>query len=107
MKRPRQDDAQLLFEPIFYTPTITTRQPDGSLVIKAGKPVVLGGEDEITTAEAARILGCGVSWVGSLCDRGTLIEGVDWRRIGVRGNYKIKRASVIALTYPNADGMKA
>ena len=47
--------------------------------------------------EAARILGCEVDWVGKLCDRGTFVEGADWRRIGVRGNYKIKRASVLRL----------
>jgi hypothetical protein len=89
------------FEPVVYTPTITTRQPDGSLVIKAGKPVMLGGEDEIGTTEAGRLMGCTGAWVEKLCDRGTLQEGVDWRRIGARGNYKIKRASIIALAYPN------
>ena len=90
------------FTPVFYTPTITTRLPDGSVVARAGKTVALVGEDEINTAEAADILGCKVSWVGSLCDRGVLREGKDWRRIAAAGrrrggNYKIKRASVIKL----------
>ena len=80
-----------------YIPPIVCRQPGGGVLITAGRPVILNGEDEISTAEAARILGCGVSWVGSLCDRGTLVEGKDWHRISKRGNYKIKRAAVLAL----------
>ena len=86
-----------LFDPVVFTPTIKTRQPDGSLVVRAGAPVILNGADEISSAEAARILGCEVDWVGKLCDRGTFVEGDDWRRIGVRGNYKIRRASVLRL----------
>jgi hypothetical protein len=95
------------FIPAVFISPITTRMPDGSLNVRAGKPVVLGGEDEINTAEAARILRCSVSWVGALCDRGTLLEGQDWRRIGVRGNYKIKRASVIALAGMRLEQEKA
>lgn len=97
------DDNQLTFEPIVHIPVVRIPQPDGSLLIRPGKPVVLGGEDEIGTAEAAKILGCEPDWVGRLCERGTLLEGRDWRRIGERGNYKIKRASVIALAHPQAE----
>ena len=84
-----------LFDPAVFTPTIRTRQPDGSIIVRAGTPVVLNGADEISTAEAAKILGCEIDWVGKLCDRGTFVEGEDWRRIGTRGNYKLKRAAVI------------
>jgi len=91
------------FEPVVYVPAVTTRQPDGSLIVRAGKPVVLGGEDEIGTAEAGRIMGCTGDWVAELCDRGVLKEGDDWRRIGGRGNYRIKRASIIALAFPNQE----
>lgn len=94
------------FEPIVHVPAVATRMPDGSLVIRAGKPVLLGGEDEISTSEAARILGCAPDWVGRLCDQGKFIEGRDWRRIGERGNYKIKRASVIALAGYNIEETK-
>lgn len=94
-RRAASHSGPELFDPVVYTPTITTRQPDGSMIVRAGKPVILNGEDEITTAEAARILGCQVNWVGALCDRGTFIEGRDWRRIGPRGNYKLRRSSVI------------
>lgn len=102
-KATNNDTAQLTFEPIIHIPAITTRMPDGSLNVRAGKPVVLGGEDEIGTAEAARILGCSQSWVEALCDRGKLLPNVDWRRIGERGNYRIKRASVIALAGYNVE----
>ena len=84
-------------EPVVHVPAIRVRLPDGSVTIRAGQPVVLNGADEISSAEAARILGCEVDWVGKLADRGTLVEGKDWRRIGTRGNYKIKRASVLRL----------
>lgn len=102
MKRnPDPTPALPGFEPLVHYPVVRVPQPDGSLLLRPGKPVVLSGEDEITTAEAARILGCTVSWMGKLCDRGTLNEGTDWRRIGHRGNYRIKRASVIRLKYPD------
>lgn len=109
MKRnPANDPTPALpgFEPIVHVPAIATRQPDGSLVIRPGKPVLLGGEDEIGTAEAAKILGCEPDWVGRLCDQGKLVEGRDWRRIGDRGNYKIKRAAVIALAGYNLEQSK-
>lgn len=89
------------FEPLVHYPVVKVPQPDGSVLIRAGKPVVLQGEDEISTSEAARILGCQPDWVSRMCDRGDLIEGRDWRRIGTRGNYRIKRSSVIRLKYPD------
>jgi hypothetical protein len=84
-------------EPVVYIPPTITRQPDGSITVRAGKPIILNGEDEIGTAEAAKILGCGITWVSRICDEGKLREGIDWRRIGDRGNYRIKRASVMKL----------
>ena len=83
------------FDPVVYTPSIRTRQPDGSILVRAGVPGVLNGEDEVGTAEAARIIGCSRDYVGRLCDLGTFVEGVDQRRIGCRGNYRIKRAAVL------------
>ena len=84
-----------LWDPVVYTPTIKTRQPDGSILLRAGVPVVLNGDDEIDTHEAARIMGCSRDYVGRMCDEGIFHESVDWRRIGTRGNYKLKRASVL------------
>ncbi len=78
-------------------PPVKILNPDGSITFKPGKPVVLQGGDEISTAEAARILDCTPDWVSRLCDRGELHEGRDWRRTGKRGNYRIKRSSVLKL----------
>ena len=69
----------------------------GRWEIRPGKPVVLHGEDEIGTPEAARILGCSTRRVVALCDEDILREGEDWRRIGPRGFYHIKRAAVLRL----------
>lgn len=107
-KRTTSDATPALpgFEPIVHIPAVTVRNPDGSLLIRAGRPVLLGGEDEISTSAAAKILGCEPDWVGRLCDQGKLVEGRDWRRIGERGNYKIKRAAVIALAGYNLEQTK-
>lgn len=83
--------------PVVYVPAITVRQPDGSVVVRAGKPEVLRGDDEITTRQAAGILDCSIDWVARMCDQGRLIEGRDWKRVGKRGNYRIKRASIMNL----------
>lgn len=101
-KTPDPTPALPGFEPLVHYPVVRVPQPDGSLLIRPGKPVVLQGEDEIGSAEAASMLGCTVDWIGRLCDRGTLVEGRDWTRIGERGNYRIKRSSVIRLKYPTA-----
>ena len=84
-----------VFDPQVYTPSVKTRLPDGSILVRAGVPVILNGEDEVGTAEAARIMGCSRDYVGRLCDEGIFVEGVDQRRIGKRGNYRIKRAAVL------------
>lgn len=101
MKKRFDHSTPELFDPIVFTPTIKVRQPNGDMLLKPGKPIVLNGEDEISTNEAASILGCSSHWVGQMCDQGRLEEGKDWRRIGTRGNYRIKRASILALRFPH------
>lgn len=111
-RRASQDANQLTFEPIVYVPAITARQPDGSLIIRPGKPIVLNGEDEIGTGEAAKIIGVSQRTVIHYCDNGVLQEGIDWRRPGRElaarpedvggktsgvGNYKIKRAAALRI----------
>lgn len=59
---------QLFDEPEVVTPTVRIPQPDGSLLFRAGKPVVV--EKEIGTAEAARILGLSPRRVEFLCEQG-------------------------------------
>lgn len=68
-------------------------QPDGCLLFVTGKPVLLDGADEIGTAEAARIIGVKPRRMELICASGILREGIDWRRSGKRGFYKIKRAA--------------
>lgn len=78
-------------------PPVKVWQPDGSLLLRPGRAVVLDDADKISTREAAKILGCEAEWVARLCDRGELIQGRDWTRTGRRGNYKIKRSSILKL----------
>jgi hypothetical protein len=87
--KPTVGDVEVFFPPI------KIHQPDGSVLVKPGRAIVLAGADEINTAEAARILGVSISYVGALCDHGVFLEGQDWRRLGARGNYRLKRASVL------------
>ncbi len=93
------DAAQLTFKPEVFFPTIRIPQPDGSFNFKAGPPVILDHSDEIGTAEAARIIGRSQRRINSILEEGVeLVEGVDWRRVGARGNYLIKRAAALRLS---------
>jgi len=81
----------------FYTPTTVIRQPDGSVIARAGKPVALSHGDYIRTTEAGRILGLSQHRVEDLCNEGKLVEGKDWWRVGERGWLRIRRAAVLAM----------
>jgi hypothetical protein len=106
------DEGQLTFEPIVYIPPVKVTNPDGSITVRAGKPVLLNGDDEIGTAEAARIIGISQRQLLKYCDEGILVEGEDWRRPGRAleerpetaarktrglGNYRIKRAAAMRI----------
>ncbi len=57
-------------------------------------------EDEVGTAEAARLIGCSIRYVQTMCDEGRLAEGWDWRKIpgsGIKRQYRIRRAAAMAL----------
>lgn len=109
-RRSMHPDGQLTFE--VFIPPVRVQNPDGSVTVKAGKPVILDGADEIGTAEAARIIGVSQRQVIKYCDEGILVEGADWRRPGrpmeVRpetearkttgvGNYRIKREAALRI----------
>jgi hypothetical protein len=49
-----------------FTPTECIPQPDGSVLVRPGRPVVL--DDTVGTAEAARILGVSQRWVAWQCE---------------------------------------
>lgn len=84
-----------LFLPSVFVPPIVTRQPDGSVLVRAGKPVILSGADEIGTLEAAEICGLSQNRILALIDEGKLREGYDWRRNGKTGVYFLKRESIL------------
>jgi hypothetical protein len=52
--------------PEVIIPAVCTPQLDGSVLVKAGKPVLV--EVEIGTREASRILGRSPRWVRAECD---------------------------------------
>ena len=81
--------------PQVFVPPIITRQPDGSITVRAGQPVLLAGGDEIKTEEAARLTGLSARRIQALADEGALVEGLDWRRNGRRGYYYFARASIL------------
>jgi hypothetical protein len=84
--------------PTVQTPWLKLPQPDGSIVLRPGKPLVLG--EEIGSAEAARILGLSQRRVQSLCEEGVLVEGRDWRKnpcASGDGNLRIQREAVLRL----------
>lgn len=61
--------AQLnLFEVQVHVPVVRVPQPDGSVLLKPGKPVIV--EEEISVREAAKILGMSARWVVNECSLG-------------------------------------
>jgi hypothetical protein len=85
------------FKPAVHIPTqIVPGTRPGEWRVIAGKPQILQADDEISTAEAARITGLSVRRIVQQCDEGFYIEGQDFRRPGgPRGKYFLKRASVV------------
>lgn len=73
MKRPPRDTATPAlpgFEPVIHIPVIKVAQPDGSILIRPGKPEVLKGEDEITPRQFADDTGLSHRRVLTLIDEG-------------------------------------
>ena len=103
-KRATPDSSQMMFEPIIYTPTVIARQPDGSIIARAGKPILLNGDDEIGTIEAAKIIGCDQNSIYRYIDDGLLVQGTDWRQIADGRKYYIKRAAILRLSGRMDDG---
>lgn len=90
-------DARPTTPPTLVTPWVRIPQPDGSYLLRPGKPIV--EEEEIGTAEMAKILGVSQRRAETICDE-MLQEGIDWRRNPSkkgRGKYRIKRTSVLRL----------
>ena len=90
MKKPAQ--ARMTF-PEVTIPVLKIPQPDGSVLFKAGKPMVV--ESVIGTREAARLLGVPQRWVITECDLGRFKTA---HKPGTRPKciWKISRAEVLA-----------
>lgn len=67
MNKKGANPNQLLL-PYVYFPTTQTRQPDGSIVVRPAKPVIL--DDMIDLSEVCRILQMSARWAQSECERG-------------------------------------
>lgn len=63
----------MTFAPVIHVPAIRIAQPDGSILVKAGKPELLKGEDEITPREFSEKAGLSHRRVLALIEEG-LIE---------------------------------
>jgi hypothetical protein len=63
-----QAELPLFICPTVIIPPVKIPQPDGSILIKAGKPVIV--EEEIGIAEAAKILGLSVRHLEYQCSIG-------------------------------------
>jgi hypothetical protein len=79
--------------PLVHFPTEKVPQADGSVIIRAGKAVVVA-DDVVGTSEAARILGMSRRWVDNECDIGHFKTA---HKLGVteRSHWKIARAEVL------------
>lgn len=102
--KPHDDKSQLpLFKaPDIYIPAVKIPQPDGSLLIRAGKPVVM--EEMIECTEAAAILGLAARTINYQCQIGQFATAV--KPSGrARGKWKIARSEVQARTTFRPDEM--
>src|ERR1700722_18049539 len=84
--------------PYCVTPWIRIPLPDGTFILKPGRPVA--EEEEIGTFAAAQLLGLSQRRVNRMCEHGILLEGRDWWRPPGRkrgGQYHLKRTAILRL----------
>jgi len=86
--------------PTVIIPAIRVPQPDGSLVIRPGKPVV--ADHNVSVAEAARILGMSPRTIEYQCSTGQFKSAI---KPGgrPRSKWMISRAEVLARLSAPAD----
>ena len=86
--------------PTVITQTIRIPQPDGSILFRPGKPIVV--EEEVDTAEAARILGLSQRHIESQCNTGLFKTA--YKPGGLpKSKWKISRQEVLARRLPPAN----
>jgi len=101
MKKPSPTQEEFTFSvPAFFVPAVQTRQPDGSVIVRAGKPVAMG--ENISTAEAAQILGLSQRCIEQQCTEGMFLTA---HKPGakVKSRWMISRAEVWSRKQPNAE----
>lgn len=70
--------------------------PDGSYRLVPGR--IIAAEEEISSGDAARILGVSRRTIQWYCESGVLVEGKDWRKNPSPGGHlRIKRSSVLRI----------
>ena len=79
--------------PDVFIPAVKATQADGSIVFRAGKPIIVEGM--IGTGEAARIMGMSRRWVIAECESGNFKTA---HRPGLKARswWKLARAEVLA-----------
>ena len=77
----------------YYTPTIRVPQPDGSLLVKPGRPVPL--EDYIGVAEIGELFGMSKRWAQAQCEVGRFRSA--WKPGGhIKSQWRVARRKVLA-----------
>jgi excisionase family DNA binding protein len=89
MKKPKPGPvknpvAKPVAEPMFYIPVVKLRQPDGSLVVKAGRPEMC--ECEVTVPQFSKATGISYRYIQNLCEAGEITH----RRLSARRGSRIR-----------------
>lgn len=63
-------DQQLEFKPLVIFSSVTIPQPDGSVLVRPGKPQIVGEETDVK--RAARLIGLSVRRVQAMCESGEI-----------------------------------
>lgn len=82
------------------TPTLKIPQPDGSFLIKAGKPQMI--EPDMSVAEAARLLRLSVRWIELQCEQG-MFQGAYKPGGRPKSRWRIPRSEVMARRLPPSE----
>lgn len=92
-----QQDMLTVKAPTVVVPTISIRQPDGSILSRAGKPVII--EDLLNTSTAARLLGMSPRWVQTQCELG-IFKTAHKPGQSPRSQWRVARQEILSLTHP-------
>ena len=83
--------------PTIVVPAISIRQPDGSILSRAGKPVIIA--DLFSASTAASLLGMSTRWIQYQCELG-LFKTAHKPGQSPRSQWRIARHEVLSRTPP-------